>query len=336
MGRTCLVCGQLWQRLRCVVHLISEDIPEFNDKRLRSGIQRRWIPHQIGQGDYRVIGEATGDDALPIGHVWVDVEREAVTGHSMHIHFDSDGGQLAGLATGFGWAAGAARSDIRLNPHPGQSLDLSSHEPESSQGLDQNSLKLTEVAHVVGLGEMSLGIHSPKRKEWVADELAWSMIGDITAPIHPMDRDASGIKLTLAPKQVFSMARLSEGVCVRVLKEQKGGRPPALGDFSGHHVLDVPCLIVVNFAQEGILARDWRRGGGRIGSGHASPHGAGGLQIEGGADRQAWGTLIAGALREPMPERLKKHLMIRHCSIHAWAYDLHTLEQSRISDMQVE
>ena len=139
-----------------------------------------------GVGEFEVegcdgaAGEAAGDDEVEVVEVWVDVEREAVHGDpaayaDAHCRdFGEFGGVVGGEegsggdpdagGGGWGWVAEGGETEVRA-------------------GVDDG---LLEEPHVVVDAE----VEGVEVEDWVADDLAGAVVGDVAAAVGFAEFDA--------------------------------------------------------------------------------------------------------------------------------------------------
>src|SRR5450631_904211 len=165
------------------------------------------------------VGDAAGHDHLGPGQVTAAVECETVH-RDVLAHPDTDG---ADLAVGSGL--------VGLDPHSASALHSRSGDPQVCTDPDHHLLEATHVGHDVNRGG--------EPDDRVADQLAWTVPGDLAAAVHIDDRGAvKGPLMRFGP--------LAGGVDRGMLQKQHG-----IGFLAGNHggvklALTVPCSHVVD------------------------------------------------------------------------------------------
>jgi hypothetical protein len=175
---------------------------------------RRRFAEQVGHADDGVFGDAAGDDAVKIVHLWGDVERESVSGDVVRIDFDANRRDFGCFAALMRQTTRAALRNLGLNPDPAQARHLTSNQSQPRQGQDEGLFQFANIANVVAISQLDDG---------VADQLAGAVIGDIPAPVYPVDGDAAPGQFGFAPEQVICMSAPPEGVGVRMFEQEQGG-----------------------------------------------------------------------------------------------------------------
>ena len=96
--------------------LIAKDLAHAARHKMLDVRHRGNRREQVGHADDGVLRQPARNDAIPVGHVRVDIQRKAVAGDAARIDFDADGGDLGGLLAVLRAAAGAAGEQVGLYP----------------------------------------------------------------------------------------------------------------------------------------------------------------------------------------------------------------------------
>ncbi len=175
------------------------------------------IRQQVCHADHRIPSQATRHNTVPICHVRINVQREAMPGDALRVDLHADRRDLCRLLSVLRPAARTARRHIRSDPNARQPRSLPARQPKMSERRDQRLFQFPDVSNIIGLryshfirctspspcmrGHFGLsGLHRgpAKWQQWITDQLPWSMVRHIAAAIYPMHRDAALLQLPLS------------------------------------------------------------------------------------------------------------------------------------------
>ena len=184
----------------------AEDGPGRADHRINHLGQGDAVPLGRHRGD-RHVGDATGDDVVEHREVGVHIEGEAVGGPTLR-DADADGADLPrSRPPGTTWL-------VEAHPHAGVARE-SSHrgggDPQGDEGIDDDLLHPSHVGGPV----LGPGAHG---EQGVADQLAGSVVGDVTAAVDPDHLDSHRCRFD---QHMIDVAVGAEGVHGRVLQQQQ-------------------------------------------------------------------------------------------------------------------
>jgi hypothetical protein len=170
--------------------------------------------------------QPAGDDAIPVGHIRIDVEGKAVAGDPAGVHLYPDGGDLGGRFRVVRPARipRQACCGMGLHPHAGETFQPVADYTQAGQGGDDDRLDLAQVADVISLGDVGGAVcnHQPagaQGDQWVTHQLTRAVIGHIPTPVDPVDGDAAPGKLGFVPQQVFELAAPPKSESVGMFQE---------------------------------------------------------------------------------------------------------------------
>src|SRR5215208_4512743 len=75
------------------------------------------------------------------------------------------------------------------------------------------------------------------------------MIGNITAPVHPVDSNPFFFELSLTPQQILLLPAPPECIHMRVLEQQQSGWAFPLCDLTRVFLLQFPGALILNQPQ---------------------------------------------------------------------------------------
>mgnify|MGYP003653174781 CR=1 FL=1 len=132
----------------------------------------------LGDGGDGAVGEAAGDEEVVVIHVWVEVEGEAVEGDPFADSY-ADGADFGGLVgcEGVGWVVFGG------DPDTGGGRVSVSDDVVGCEGVDDGLFEQADVVVDAEFGGVEVD-------DWVADELSWAVVGDISAAIGLVELDA--------------------------------------------------------------------------------------------------------------------------------------------------
>ena len=181
-------------------HRRSQPQPEAS----REGLQQRLAQlggGQLGapvtQSPHRPIGDTAGHDRAEAGQIAVHVQGQSV---------------LTDPAPG----ADADRRQLApLQPHPGETVDPLTSQPQLGQQVDHHLLKRAQV-------DMQVSAMAPQVEHGIQHQLPGGVVGHLPAPVNPQQRQGwrGGIKAEMA-----LTATSAQGVTGLVFEQQQRIRP---------------------------------------------------------------------------------------------------------------